>query len=208
MDDDDDDVIAALRQVHAVLADVDAGRPAMGDTLLAALAALRELRELIAVWEPRLITASRAAGVSWTQMAPALGVASRQAAERRYLRLQPTDTGEVTGEARVRAARDRRAGDRAVTQWARANAGRLRQLAGQIAGIAGLSPEGQRRVEDVNAALAADDTATLLDPLARVRTHLAAAGHPELADRITAMATDADHERRSTQVQRGSTSGE
>src|SRR3954451_15992176 len=77
---------------------------------LAALTLLRHLREELAEWEPRLIAAARSHGASWIQLAPALGVASRQAAERRYLRLRPDDTGEATtGEQRVRAERDRRA---------------------------------------------------------------------------------------------------
>lgn len=201
MDNGHDDVTTALRHVLTVLADIDAGRQPAGDSLVAALTSLRELRELLAGWEPPLITAARAAGVSWAQMAPALGVASRQAAERRYLRLQPADTGETTGEARVQATRDRRAGDRAVTRWAHANAGPLRQLAGQVAGITDLPPEGRRRVEEVTAALADDDTTSLLDPLAQVRNHLSA-GHPDLADRIGTMTTDIDEQRRVTRAQR------
>ncbi len=55
--------------------------------MLDGLALLRQIRTELAAWEPELITAARRAGASWTQLAPALGVASRQAAERRYLRL-------------------------------------------------------------------------------------------------------------------------
>jgi hypothetical protein len=99
--------------------------------VLAALAELRVVQGRLAAWEPLLIGAARDRGVSWAAIAPALGVASRQAAERRYLRLNPhaTDQESMTGEQRVQAARDRRAGDRAVTQWARDNAARLRRLA-------------------------------------------------------------------------------
>ena len=43
-----------------------------------------------AAWEPMLIGAARDRGVSWAAIAPVLGVASRQAAERRHLRLNPT----------------------------------------------------------------------------------------------------------------------
>ena len=91
------------------------------EQLLTALTGLRLLRDELAAWEPELITAARAVGASWVALAPALGVASRQAAERRYLRLQPSHTGEKTGEARVDAERGRRAGDRAVAEWARRN---------------------------------------------------------------------------------------
>ncbi|MFE4825176.1 type III effector protein, partial [Streptomyces sp. NPDC056704] len=43
-----------------------------------------------------------------------LGVASRQAAERRYLRVRPGTPG-TTGEQRVQATRNRRAADRTIT---------------------------------------------------------------------------------------------
>jgi hypothetical protein len=57
------------------------------ERLLEALVRIRAVREHLAEWEPRLIDQARAVGVSWAQLAPALGVASRQAAERRYLRI-------------------------------------------------------------------------------------------------------------------------
>src|SRR4051794_10581403 len=117
----------AVRRIHDVVTAARSGT-ASQDRLLAALTELRLLREELAGWEPELITAARGAGASWVALAPALGVASRQAAERRYLRLQPSDTGERTGEARVDAERDRRAGDRAVADWARRNSAILRQL--------------------------------------------------------------------------------
>ena len=60
--------------------------------VLAALAELRGVQEQLAAWEPTLIGAARDAGASWAAIAPALGVASRQAAERRYLRLNPHAT--------------------------------------------------------------------------------------------------------------------
>jgi hypothetical protein len=110
---------------------------------LAALASLRELRAQIAAWEPDLIDAARSRGASWTELAPALGVASRQAAERRYLRLRPSPDDQVsTGDQRVQAERDRRAGQRAVAHWARDHAADLRQLAGQISALGADEPEG------------------------------------------------------------------
>ncbi len=42
------------------------------------------------------------------------------------------------------ATRDRRAADRTVTAWARANAATLRQLAGQITALPDLSAAGAR----------------------------------------------------------------
>jgi hypothetical protein len=116
-----------------------ADRPAPEqDELLEALTALRELRDELAGWEPALIAAARLAGATWADLAPALGVSSRQAAERRFLRLQPTGDQDLrTGEERVRDERDRRAGDRAVTAWVKRNSGPLRQLAGRIGALEG-----------------------------------------------------------------------
>src|SRR5688500_306795 len=102
---------------------------------LDALTALRRAREELAELEPVLIAAAREQGASWASLAPALGVTSRQAAERRFLRLRPHADTDLTGEQRVQAARDRRAGDRAVATWARANASELRRLAGQASSL-------------------------------------------------------------------------
>ena len=138
----------AFALVSAVVARAaePAGPPPDRSELVAALAALRELREELASWEPALIAAARSAGVSWADLAPALGVSSRQAAERRFLRLQPSgDQDRRTGEERVRDERDRRAGDRAVGEWARraAPAGRPDRCARGPAGR-GAAP-GRRR---------------------------------------------------------------
>ncbi len=110
---------------------------ASADQALAALLLLRELREQLAGWESGLIETARAAGSSWADLAHPLGVASRQAAERRYLRVRPGPPG-TTGEQRVRATREGRATDRSVTAWARTNAAELRQLAGQITALTDL----------------------------------------------------------------------
>ncbi|MFG1644392.1 HSP18 transcriptional regulator [Amycolatopsis sp. NPDC049252] len=153
------------------------------EELLAALAALRSVREQLAGWEPELIAAARAGGASWAVLAPALGVASRQAAERRFLRLRPSVTGEATGEARVDAERDRRAGDRAVADWARRNAGVLRQLAGQVSALDDLDAAGRESADRLGAALGEDDVTSLLSPLAAVRGHLER-DHAGLAGRL------------------------
>ncbi|HWO66036.1 MAG TPA: hypothetical protein VNO31_38990 [Umezawaea sp.] len=159
--------------------------------VLAALTLIRELRAELADWEPRLIAAARDLGTSWADLAPALGVASRQAAERRYLRLRTSDIAGSTGEQRVQAERDRRAGDRAVSQWARDNSATLRTLAGQIGE---LDPT-------VHRALAQDDAAALLGPLAGAQDHLRTT-HPALADRIGTVGEHTDRIRRDTQDQR------
>ena len=108
-----DATVGDLALVHAV-ATRNLATPEQDATgvqeALAALMLLRHLREEFAAWEPRLIAAARASGGSWIQLAPALGVASRQAAERRYLRLRPDEHG-VARTHRVNAVtRDRRRG--------------------------------------------------------------------------------------------------
>jgi hypothetical protein len=180
---DDLPAARALALVQDALA--DAGTSA--DKVLAALEVLRQLREQLATWEPELITAARAAGASWVELAPALGVASRQAAERRYLRLRPSTTGEPTGEGRVRAERDRRAGDRAVANWARENSATLRELAGQVSAATG--------ADTVRDALGADDPTALLSPLANAQADLTA-HHAPLAARIETINEHTDRLRR------------
>jgi hypothetical protein len=185
----------ALALVQAVLDDVREGGAA---DVLAGLEVLRRLREEIAAWEPELITAAREQGASWARIAPALGVTSRQAAERRYLRLRPSAGGEITGEERVRATRDQRAGDRAVAGWARANSASLRRLAGQVSASAGLGADAQARVDD---ALAADDPAALVSPLVDANAELRAA-HTDLAAEIDTMSRQTDKVRRASSEER------
>jgi hypothetical protein len=189
-----DGPIEVLHEVHAAVADARAGS-ADGERLLETLTALRILREEISGWEPELITAARAAGVSWTALAPALGVASRQAAERRYLRLQPSRTGETTGEGRVDAQRARRAGERAVSDWARQNSASLRKLAGQVSTLSGLGAAAQERATQLGEALGGDDPAALLSPLAAAQPHLGAQ-HSALAQQVGAITERTDQVRR------------
>ncbi|WP_128976118.1 type III effector protein [Streptomyces roseicoloratus] len=161
--------LAAIDETVRAAGSVDAPVTPAGTSLedaLSALLLLRRLRERLADWEPGLIEAARDAGASWADLAPPLGVTSRQAAERRYLRVRPGRPG-ATGEQRVQATRDRRAADRSVTSWARDNAADLRQLAGQITALDSLADVLRR---DLSQALADSDPARLLEPLARTRT--------------------------------------
>jgi len=162
---------------------------------------LRQLRAELAGWEPELVTAARARKVSWAALAPALGVTSRQAAERRYLRLRPSATGEQTGEQRVRAQRDKRAGDRAVAAWARDNATVLRQLAGQISALQDLPHRAQHHADLVGQALAEDDPTSLLSPLADTRTHLQAT-HAGLAAQVQSITDQTTRIRRTAHTTR------
>ncbi|QNE22695.1 hypothetical protein F1D05_38365 [Kribbella qitaiheensis] len=163
--------------------------------LLAALVHIRALREQLAEWEPRLIDQARGAGASWARLAPALGVASRQAAERKYLRInQQTTDPAMTGEQRIQATRDRRASDRAVASWARDNAADLRRLAGQVTALDGLDRTTQKSVDRVHDALGDNDSVALLGPLADAGPRLAR-DHPGLANRISELGERTDEVR-------------
>lgn len=199
---------AALETINRAVQ--DAQRPAAGTPAtapqagpppaLAALLMLREVREQLAGWESGLIETARVQGASWADLAGPLGVASRQAAERRYLRLRPGAAG-TTGEQRVQATRDVRAADRTVTVWARDNAADLRRLAGRITALTGLPASARSAVEDLNTALGDNDAARLVRPLTDARPHL----RPEdaaLAEDLDAMTRHTDQLRQHTHDQR------
>ncbi|WP_329406349.1 type III effector protein [Streptomyces sp. NBC_00704] len=204
---------AALRTIHEALHTArttpDDGRPdgerpggdgTGSEQALAALLMLREVRDQLAAWEPGLIEEARDAGASWADLARPLGVSSRQAAERRYLRVRPGNPGS-TSEQRVQATRDRRAADRTVTAWARANAADLRRLAGQITALADLPAAARTPLGELSTALAADDAAALVGPLQGTRAYLAS-GHPDLAARVDDVARHTEALRRHSGDQR------
>ncbi|MFE5534784.1 HSP18 transcriptional regulator [Streptomyces sp. NPDC056492] len=205
---------AALEAINQAVKDAQqpsAGTPATTKTpegdagphpALAALLMLREVREQLAGWESGLIETARGQGASWADLAGPLGVASRQAAERRYLRLRPGKAGS-TGEERVQATRDLRAADRNVNAWARDNAADLRRLAGRITSLTGLSADAEAAVNDVNQALADNDAARLVRPLTDTRPHLRPqdgelAHHIDALTRHTAQLRQDSHDQRST----------
>ncbi|PXY35043.1 HSP18 transcriptional regulator [Prauserella coralliicola] len=168
-----------------------------GNQVLAALVLLRELRDDLADWEPQLIAAARELGTSWAELAPALGVASRQAAERRYLRLRQSDSGEPTADGRVRAERDRRAGDRAVAEWARDNSATLRRLAAMVSAAEGLGAPARGYVDRVEKALGESEPVILLQPLAGLSPHLRDT-HPALAQQVDDITARSEQVRRET----------
>ncbi|MEU9156240.1 type III effector protein [Streptomyces sp. NPDC048417] len=180
---------AALAAIDDALRDAqhetpDAAGPGP-EQALASLMLLRHVREQLAGWETGLIETARDAGASWADLAGPLGVASRQAAERRYLRGRPGALG-TTGEQRVTATRQARAAERATTTWARANAADLRRLAGQITALAHLAPEARSAQAAVHAALGAADAAELIAPLNGMRPYLDAR-HTDLVECLDAL---------------------
>ncbi len=194
-----DQVVRAVRRTT----EGGAGDGGTGENALDALAALHELRARLLVWEPQLIEAAREHGVSWAGLAPVLGVTSRQAAERRYLRLRPAGDSALTREERVQATRDERAGDRAVAAWARDNASELRQIAGQVSALPGLTRSGRRRAKALASSLTGDDPSALLGPLAEMHGDLVEA-HGTLADQVDEVGQRVRRVRTETQRRRGS----
>lgn len=182
----------------------DKSGPDVAETL-EALAALHRVREELDAWEPLLIEAARDRGVSWARLAPVLGVTTRQAAERRYLRLRPHQEPGLTREERVQATRDERAGDRAVAAWARENASELRQIAGQVSVLTGLSTAGRRDAKTLASSLTGDDPSSLIEPLADMHAHLVE-DHTGLAAQVAAVGREVGRVRRETQRQRGADS--
>ncbi|MFC8623381.1 type III effector protein [Streptomyces anulatus] len=186
---------AALAAMGDALRDAELGTPdAVGpgpEQALASLILLRQVREHLAGWETGLIETARGAGASWSDLARPLGVASRQAAERRYLRGRPGAAG-TTGEQRVAATRRARAADRATADWARANAADLRRLAGQITALTHLGPAARSAQTALHAALGAADAAELIAPLGGIRPYLDAR-HTGLARSLDALDARAHH---------------
>jgi len=187
------EITAALA---AVARAVEHDTPVSPAELLDALVQLRWAQAALAGIEPTLVAAARAAGVSWQALAPALGVASRQAAERRYLRSTSAPTGEpgATRDARVQAERDRRAGHRAVARWANDNAADLRRLAGQVTALTDLDAAAGDDLHRLHEALGDEDAAALPALLAAAHPHLPR--HPELADQIDTVTANTDRIRR------------
>jgi hypothetical protein len=183
----------------AIAATADAvQQPATGSAavtpaaLLDALVLLRWAQSELAALEPTLIAAARAAGISWQALAPALGVASRQAAERRYLRsaAAATDQPSDTRDARVQAERDRRAAHRAAAQWANDNTADLRRLAGQITALTDLDEAATTALARLHQALGDPDASALPALLAAMHHHLPE--HPDLAGQIDTVTTHTD----------------
>ncbi|MFD3730454.1 hypothetical protein [Streptomyces sp. NPDC058632] len=95
----------------------------------------------------------------------------------------------------MRATRDRRAADRTVTAWARANVADLRRLAGQITALTDLPAAARIPLAELTAALADNDAAALVGPLTVTHAHLVS-GHPDLAARVDDVARHTDRLRR------------
>ncbi|MFF2999554.1 type III effector protein [Streptomyces sp. NPDC057950] len=196
--------LEAIAQAMRTARTADDASGGDAEQVIAALLLLREVREQLAGWEPALIETARQAGASWADLAHPLGVSSRQAAERRYLRVRPGEAGH-TKEQRVQATRDTRAADRSVASWAQDHAAALRQLAGAITALPDLPAAATDTLTALHAALGGSDPARLLGPLAEAGPHLRTA-HPDLADRVTGIGRHT-HEMRESEHRQRSSSG-
>ncbi|MEV6210734.1 type III effector protein [Kitasatospora sp. NPDC051914] len=195
-------LLTALTAMTRAVTATDDGARDPADRALHALSALQHLRQALDQWEPHLVETARGAGATWADLSGPLGVRSRQAAERRYLRTRRTASAPgTTQDQRVRAERDRRAAERSVTAWARANPTTLRSLAGQIAALDTAAYGTRRHLATLRAALGADDAALLLEPLEALAP-LLAARRPDLAARIDALVRHADRLRRDSDQRR------
>ncbi|MGA5120939.1 hypothetical protein [Streptomyces pseudogriseolus] len=115
--------------------------------VLAALLAIRILREKLDHDELKLTTLARTKRITWARIAEWQELSGRQAAERRHLQLgraytHPDGTVPATQSERVEYARGLRS-RRAERQWALNNAARIRRVAMQLAAIENL----QQRVD-------------------------------------------------------------
>jgi hypothetical protein len=180
---------AIAATAHAITTD---SAPVSAVELLDALVLLRWAQTELAGLEPTLIAAARATGLSWQALAPALGVASRQAAERRYLRSASaaTDQPGATRDARVQAERDRRATHRAVARWANDNTADLRRLAGQITALTDLDEAATAALARLHQALGDPDASALPALLAAIHHHLP--DHPDLTGQIDTVTAHTD----------------
>ncbi|MFG2289262.1 type III effector protein [Streptomyces sp. NPDC048595] len=106
-----------------------------------------------------------------------------------YRRGRPGPAG-TTGEQRVQATRERRATERNAAIWARRNTAALRRIAGQITALTDLPATAHRSLSQLDAALAHDDPAALIQPLNATRPHLTTA-HPGLAAQLDTLTNPA-----------------
>ncbi|MER7048909.1 hypothetical protein ABT391_29140 [Streptomyces jumonjinensis] len=116
-------------------------------SVLAALLVIRTLRDKLVLDERRLIKAARTRKVTWSRIADALELKSRQAAERRYLQLRE-DLDNIAGDdltqaERVEVARAHR--DRhSEYAWASRHADRITALAERLSSIPSLQQRADR----------------------------------------------------------------
>ncbi|MFD3814348.1 hypothetical protein ACFWRZ_04680 [Streptomyces rubiginosohelvolus] len=120
--------------------------------VLAALLVIRELREKLLNDELMLITLARSLGITWARIADALGMKSRQSAERRHLQLSQSTRADgsrpQTQNERVERARERRS-RHAEREWALLNARAIHSAARALTAIPDLQQRANGSAEAV-----------------------------------------------------------
>lgn len=165
-------------------------RPVVAADVLDALRVVRELREALDRHELGLMRIGRKRTVTWRQMADALGLGSRQAAEQRKQRLEAGVAGDGRNEVTARASSKARTDE---ARWFADNRASIEQLAGILALTPFQSPAAQDDAESLADLLADDEPSTgqlltwisqILDELKRtgevppgLHSVLKAAGH-------------------------------
>ncbi|MFD0422428.1 hypothetical protein [Streptomyces parvus] len=123
--------------------------------VFAALLVIRMLREKLLTDELMLITLARSMGITWTRVADALEMKSRQSAERRHLQLSQSTRADGslprTQNERVEHARERRS-RHAEREWALRNAHAIHAVAQALTTVPDLQ---QRVIRSPEAALMA-----------------------------------------------------
>ena len=103
----------------------------------------------------------------------------------------------------MQAERDRRAGHRAVAQWANDNTADLRRLAGQITALTDLDDDAESPIRRLHHALADPDATALPVLLADTQRYLP--DHPDLAAQVDSVTVHTERVRRQTQQRRDGT---
>ncbi|MFJ4342669.1 hypothetical protein [Streptomyces sp. NPDC088915] len=135
-----------IRSMHAVRAatfedPVSSGEkpPTVpAEDVLAALTQLAVAREVIDQLELDLLRAARARGASWQKIADHLGLARKQSAEGRLIRLERSKTH---GDRYVGKQREERARQRNADEWCRTHEDRIRTVAQRVLSISSAWPE-------------------------------------------------------------------
>lgn len=141
-------------------------------------------------------SSTRSSPVSWR---PKAASTARSDSSARACAYAPEILGPRASNGQ--ATRDRRAADRTVTAWARANAADLRQLIGQITALTDLPAAARAPLTELTTALADNDAAALVGPLTATHAYLAPR-HPDLAARVDDVARHTGRLRRHSGDQR------
>ena len=183
-------MLAAVTDMAAydVLADALGREPLNRGEVLAALARVPDLRRDLDDIERAAIDAARQAGASWGQVAAALGLRSRQAAEQRRLRLGAPEPGRRDALEARRHRRRQRSVDETAGREVVALRAAVRDLATAVDRVPTWDDQGSAAVlarRTFRIALEADP-GTLVDLSRLALDDLAALGRPPAGGRRVA----------------------